>query len=598
MDANILSVKALFQKDIRYIIPPFQRPYVWDQESQWEPLWEDVRNKAEGYLDELSELKNEAKAEQTVGAHFFGAIVLQQQSNATADIETRNVVDGQQRITTLQLLLDAAGDALESEGFPKESKLLKKLVTNDPDLIDDEPESTYKIWPTQVDRNAFVAAMSHEGDAESEASPIVQAHEFFASQIKEWLKSDPNQSVRKASGLVTSLMGLIRMVVIDLETNDDANAIFETLNARGTPLQASDLIKNLVLHLATGAGMKQEVAHQKFWQTFDDKWWREDIRQGRLNRPRIDVYLNYWLTMRTTSDVLSGDVFPSFEKYVTSNGNTVSSVATDMVAVSGSYKLLEDTANYNPLGIFLYHWRVVDAGVSTPLIMWLFTNRHKIGDVGFFRSLDAIESFLIRRMACRLTTKDYNHLFLELLGIVDGGAPSVAPKLILDFFSKQTVDSRIWPTDRQVTNAFVTLPLYRSLTRGRLRIILESMEDKLRTPKTEEEHVLRGHTIEHLMPQKWQTHWPLPEPSNTEAIEARDAIVHTIGNLTLTNGVLNPALSNGGWPTKRKLLKEHSVLRLNNKLLLEHEDAWDDDLIRERSRQLAALACSIWKRST
>src|SRR6266540_6337175 len=100
MRADILTLKDLFQKDIRYIIPTFQRPYVWTQEAQWEPLWEDVRNKAEEYIDHLVALgiDKKAEAENRVGRHFMGAVVVQQQPTATAELETRNVIDGQQRL--------------------------------------------------------------------------------------------------------------------------------------------------------------------------------------------------------------------------------------------------------------------------------------------------------------------------------------------------------------------------------------------------------------------------------------------------------------------------------------------------------------------
>jgi len=104
MDANTLTLKALFQKDVRYVIPTFQRPYVWNQDDQWEPLWNDVRNTAERYLDELELVDgSKAVAEERTGTHFMGAVVVQQQMNASAELETRMVIDGQQRLTTTQI---------------------------------------------------------------------------------------------------------------------------------------------------------------------------------------------------------------------------------------------------------------------------------------------------------------------------------------------------------------------------------------------------------------------------------------------------------------------------------------------------------------
>lgn len=94
MKADILTLKTLFQKDVRYVIPTFQRPYVWNQEDQWEPLWNDVRNVAEQYLEELAALGegSEAVAEERAGRHFLGAVVLQQQATSASELETRHVI--------------------------------------------------------------------------------------------------------------------------------------------------------------------------------------------------------------------------------------------------------------------------------------------------------------------------------------------------------------------------------------------------------------------------------------------------------------------------------------------------------------------------
>ena len=126
MDANKHTIKQLFQKDVRYVIPAFQRPYVWTQERQWEPLWDDVRIVAERFAEALDEeVGREALAEQKTGTHFLGAIVLQQMPTPTVEIERRDVIDGQQRMMTLQLLLDAAQEVLEVDGHEKEAKLAR-----------------------------------------------------------------------------------------------------------------------------------------------------------------------------------------------------------------------------------------------------------------------------------------------------------------------------------------------------------------------------------------------------------------------------------------------------------------------------------------
>ena len=598
MKAEIITPKFLFQRDVRYLIPTFQRPYVWNQDDQWEPLWDDVRNTAEQYLEELESLgvDKEVAAEERAASHFLGAIVLQQEATAIIDLEARRVIDGQQRLATLQLLLDATQEVFERRGFAKESRQLAKLVLNDPYYAEGNPDNIFKIWPTLVDREAFRHAMSNELPvAGFEDSLIVQAHEFFKLQIRQWLGDDAGLAGQRAQALATTLMGLLLIVVIDLQSTDNANIIFETLNARGTPLLASDLIKNSILHTAQESGLKSDTVYKESWQGFDQTWWRSEVRQGRLVRPRIDVYLHYWLTMRTAEEVPSDEVFRKFRDY--SAQRPITEVVADIKTISESFRRLEDTSGWSPEGTFLYRWHVMDAGVTTPVILWLFSNRDQIGEGRFHQALEVIESYLVRRMVCRMTTKDYNRLFLELVGELDNNGPTVAAELVLKFLSNQTADSRIWPTDSQVREAFISLPVYQLLTRGRLRMILEGIEDALRSPKSEEEHVLRNVlTIEHIMPQAWRDHWPPPDGYSEEAVGERDRLVQTIGNLTLVNEKLNPALSNAAWASKREGLAQHSVLHLNKDVVQGTVANWGEAYIRERGNRLAMLAAKIWPR--
>lgn len=245
MKADILTLQTLFQKDVRYLIPSFQRPYVWEQDEQWEPLWDDVRNTAERYLEERVADKpgSDAKAVEKTPAHFLGAVVLQQEPSDSNEFEKRLVIDGQQRLTTLQLLLDATQEVLEDLGLPP-AKRLSKFVLNDKDLIDEDMDHIFKVWPTLTDRDAFRHAMHNDLPSDHyEASQIVQAHDFFKLQIREWLKSDSTSKEELADALAAAISRLLHLVVIDLDMRDDPHIIFETLNARGTPLLQADLVK-------------------------------------------------------------------------------------------------------------------------------------------------------------------------------------------------------------------------------------------------------------------------------------------------------------------------------------------------------------------
>ena len=173
MEARITTLRELFQKDVRYLVPPFQRPYVWNQEEQWEPLWEDVRNTAERYLEALAAADGQsATAEAGTRVHFLGAVVAQQRLTSAAEIEARDVIDGQQRLTTLQLLIDAAQQAFEEKKCTPQARRLGRLVLNDDVYIEGESDLAFKIWPTTTDRDAFRQAMRNElPNEEYEESP-------------------------------------------------------------------------------------------------------------------------------------------------------------------------------------------------------------------------------------------------------------------------------------------------------------------------------------------------------------------------------------------------------------------------------------------
>jgi len=177
------------------------------------------------------------------------------------------------------------------------------------------------------------------------------------------------------------------------------------------------------------------------------------------------------------------------------------------------------------------------------------------------------------------------------------------------YLAAQTADATRWPRDHEIVENLLVQPLYTAITRARLRMLLEAIEDHERTPKSEEQHCVRGRlTIEHVMPRGWREHWLLPSGADEEVAAQRDRLVHTLGNLTLVNGRLNPALSNRPWTDdeaatrvrvpkgKRSLLAEHSVLMLNKRIVSGWPDSWSEETIEARGRRLADAVVSIWPR--
>ena len=358
-------------------------------------------------MEELERSDNNGiEAEQRTSPHFLGAVVLKQVPTAAKDIDRREVIDGQQRVTTLQLLLDAIQLICEESDQPyvkKAAMRLSRLVTNDEIFIGDERHHIFKLWPTRSDRKAFQHAMDNGLVVKDfEESLIVQAHDFFQLQVRRWLEENIGQIEHRIDALEAAATTMLQMVVIDLSTQDDPNLIFETLNARGTPLEQSDLIKNFVLS-------RERNQEDGIWGNLDDGWWREEVRQGRLFRPRLDTLLNYWLAMRTGSEVPPSRVFDMFCSYV--GDQEVNTMMSEVKRDLANYRDFQMPEGRSPEeDVFFYHTDVMQARVITPVLLLLLAAEPRTR----IESLNALESFLVRRMICRQTTKDYNRLTLEL----------------------------------------------------------------------------------------------------------------------------------------------------------------------------------------
>ena len=588
MQAGTLAPTTLFQKTVRYEIPEFQRPYVWTQDQQWEPLWEDVRNTTEDYLDDGKD-----------APHFMGAIVLQQQPGAALGFETHIVVDGQQRLTTIQLLLDAVQESLEERRHQNPAERLRYLVTNPPVFTHGDPDKVFKVWPTINDQDSFRHAMRNDlSSDEHRESRIVQAHNFFRTQVDLWLDrrcepgADPAEAAKAAGALERAVSSLLELVVIALAPADAPHIIFETLNARGTPLLQSEMIKNRILYEAREGGAPDATAS---WG-FDSDWWRDEIGRGYLRRPRVDVFLNNWLAMRRVSAIGSNEEFESFKGYFHEKkgaGESIADVAADIGRIGKIYEDLE-RRRIPAIDTFLRRREVMQIGVLTPVLLSLFAS--DVPQSQRARGLRAVESYLVRRMVCGMSTRSYGKLFIGLLGELVQPADAEAGDTIVRYLKSQRAQANAWPNDRMLENAFLTAPLYWSLTRGRLRLVLEGIETELHTGMAETADVPHNLTIEHVMPQSWQQFWPLPADVEEPGMASvdRDRIIQSIGNLTLVNERLNPALSNRPWESKREELGKHSVLFLNKDLLDKAPATWDEAAIADRARRLCQAAIKVW----
>ena len=610
IEVNVRNSADLFQQPIRYVVPPYQRRYVWTEDDQWDPLWEDVSSLAERHLEATQHSIVQSNGRSN---HFLGAVVVQQEPQPTGDIDVRLVIDGQQRLTTLQLLLDAAQeeyehanqllpDADQEEGEHAKidlSRRLNRLVENDPEFVEAEREHL-KVWPTRADQDAFRLAMRNDLTVpEKDDSPIVEAHSFFRNKVHAWIHNDDEEvDEERMKALYEILRKHLLLVVIDLDHDVDPQVIFETLNARGTPLLQSDLIKNYIIFEAQSSGHDADDVADRWLSRYSNDWWTTEVQQGRIRRQRVEQFLNYWLTMRTADEVLAGDVFQTFRAHASQDGASISEVVRDMNAASDSYVQIVAPSDESLIAESLRRFEILDVGVVSPVLMWLMANVASEDHTTMERAVRALESYLVRRAVCGRTSMGLNRVMQETLRRLSERGTSAADEVVVQHLAGQTVERRSWPSDDILRTALVERPLYGALARRKLAMVLRALAADIATPKNESLDY-SSLTVEHVMPQKWRSEeWPAPQHGighTTETPEtARDRLIHTIGNLTLVTGPLNAALSNNPWPEKRAEIEEHSNLPINRDLVKEAGDVWDEQAIIDRGQRLAEIAIHVW----
>ncbi len=604
MDTQVRTPQAIFTQPQRLLVPLFQRPYVWNEELQWEPLWKDLERVA----TRLLESPNTPQA-----PHFLGAVVLQQLQNQTSDLQQRTVIDGQQRLTTLQLLLDALHSEIAQAGAKMAAARLEPLIVN-AEAYRRKKEDRFKVWPTNRDRPAFNEVMEAPTPVDyqklkSKTSRMAKAHHYFAQECREWLgAAGPEKVTERAEALEKSARELLQVVVIDLTANENAQEIFETLNARGAVLTAADLIKNFVFQRLLEQGADVEEAYSSYWEEFETAFWEEEISVGRVKQPRSSVFLNHWLVARTGEEVVAREVFSRFKAYADYDaGCTMLTILEEVRRAAKVYRTFTEQADIldGPLdrvGLFAYRAKTLESEVVKPVVLALLD--HKSGALpqdDIEVALGALESWLARRMLIRATAKSYNKIMAELVSVVRNAAAGHVGSTVREFFASQRSEVAYWPDDEEVRSELAEMPVYRKLSRSRLRMVLESIEDNWRgwVPGKNSYSGMRirreTYVIEHIMPQSWLNNWPLA-PGEIDA--DRDARIHRLGNLTLLTQHLNASVGNGPWlgdKGKASHLEEKDTVFLNRKVLKDYASKqWDEAAIDSRTGLAIDTILAIW----
>ncbi|OCI31646.1 DUF262 domain-containing protein [Oerskovia enterophila] len=614
MKAGDEKLGSVFDGKVRYKIPIFQRPYVWKEEANWIPLWDDLAQavslvEAEGLGGEYDEQPRE---------HFLGALVTQARSPVPRRVPTRQVIDGQQRLTTLQVFLASAFRVAAELGATSAASAFESLVRNKVADDTEYPQDRFKLVPLPTDRAAFEWAVRGPGDVRTPPSPhhlLVQAAQWFDETVRAWaLEAElPTDRLDLLHFVVTER---IKVVSVFLDSRDDPQVIFEALNYKGVPLDAADLVKNLLFQRLTlqGEGRLEQDLHESSWKPLDARNWREKVTTGRIARARVDTLLAYWLSSRRGELVSVEHLYAEFKVWLTGSPQPrAAEVITDLRRWADTMDELLARPMTDSVRQVIDRLEATNTTTPWPIVLSLFATEG-VPDEQAVLGTEALDSFLMRRAICRLTPKDYNRLFGAVLRALKTADPRRAGQVVVDELAHQTADSRSWPTDGEFVEALMKDDLYNKVSRARLRALLTGIDTALATSRAEPgapQKAKSNLTIEHVLPQAWRTHWPLPTEIDMDpevAAAKRDIHVNQLGNLTLATGPLNSEMRHSAWLLKRRALQSHSLVRLTTASILslpaginsftpeEWSSQWDETRIALRGLWLARVALIRWPR--
>ena len=594
MQAATNSVREVLTRQLRFVIPTYQRDYEWTQDEQWELLFDDLFSTASRLHEARAgdAVAGTSKLVDSLSPHFLGAVVFEQLKTSTSAIAARSVIDGQQRITTLQLLVRGLLDALEGTGS-KKAAALRSLIWNPADLCEEDHER-FKLWPRLRDRRTWMSVMD---DAPTDLQhPYADARRYFHDAASTAAAELPLDVI------VDALLTLFHLVVIDLDANDDAQVIFEVLNGRQTPLSAADLMKNLLfLREDIQNEAMLEKLYTQYWQEFDNDWWRKRTGRGHAQRGRREQLISAWLTVSQGAEVNIGHLYGAARTYLSDPNLGTDQVLAELHTYGQHFRSLYERTGAEATVGELRLRRILDVlGVTTaiPLLLWLkMLPSSRLSAAEYDECVSTIEGWLVRRAIMNWSSRSYGKVFLEVLSKLQASSESTdpIPGLLLEILRNKP-GNLDFPTDEEFSNVLTGTALYKQ-SKPRVRMILAGLDEHMRTRETRHEQYVVKYDklqIEHVMPQAWATNWPLPSAKQSEtATAARNSAIQTLGNLTLLTQKLNGEQSNKGWDEKRDLLETHSSLLISKSL--HKSKSWSENDIERRGRALAEMACQIWK---
>lgn len=547
MQASPTQIIEFFNGFKQSMIPLFQRRYEWTRVN-WEALWQDLLERYEAASDPSQ-------------SHFMGAIVTMPYLAVPVGVAKHLVIDGQQRLITFAVLLCAVRDKLSAEA-PQRTKIQGFYLTNHGCAGLDY----FKLLPTQDDREGFIALVRSE-QIRTEW-PMHAAYRFFAQKIEN---GDTDGNPIDALRLLDTTERKFMVVNINLTDTEDPYLIFESLNAKGSPLTQADLVRNYFLMRISITA--QDSVYQQLW-----------LPMERRLGDNLTEFIRHYL-MRTGDEVLKDDIYLQLKRRMQERSQAeIRSDLEEMNRVSVHYLRLinpreESDPDVQTALSQLIKW---DVTTSYPLVLKLYDayESNTVPKEDFCQCLKNIESFVVRRWVCNVPTNQLKRIFLQA---AKAFTETNTLAWLRDSLSAGS-SGRRWPSDEEFNKGWMDYKVYSNPRR--CKFILEALE---RDHGHKEPASLDDATIEHVMPQTITSDWLSVLSSDGDPNTAHESLVDTIGNLTLTG--YNPELSNMAFDEKKKIYVM-SNYSLNG--YFSDCDIWDINQIRQRGGKLWERARELW----
>lgn len=551
MDATKGNIYSILNGNKQFLIPVYQRYYSWDIE-QCKRLWNDI----------------EDMQKHNKYGHFVGSIVNIAEQAMPTGVQKYMIIDGQQRITTLTLMLIALRDYAIKH--PEDASINYRRIDNM--LLKNEYEDgdeRYKLLLTENDRDILISLVERKPIPDNTISRLLVNYEYFAGQIEKnkLLPSEIYESI-----------GKLQIVNITLDrTIDDAQAIFESLNSTGKELSESDLIRNYIL-----MGLKndeQMYVYEHMWRPMELLF--EYEKQGSV----MDRFFRDYLTMKLTRIPKIDNIYEEFKSYhLNCEFSSIQDLCTDLLKYSKYYTDMVFVRNSNKEICSLYSdIKDLKMEVVFPFLLKVHNDFEEgiISEDDFIEILKMCISYVFRRSICDIPTNSLNKTFATLRNEIK---PDDYINSIKAFFILRD-DYKQFPDDDKFVSAFESRDIYNMRSRNYILSHLENYNNKASI-------IIENYTIEHIMPQNTKLNDEWKKELGPDWREIQKKYIHTIGNLTLT--AYNSEMSDRPFMVKMDMqggFKE-SALRLNAYLVKLTE--WNEEHINERAKLLSDKAKEIW----